>query len=145
MEGQRRHDESIDTYADAHALGMHIVEEICSRVEGVVIDLHAVQVPVCLDQVGEDLGGVGLGEYETDIVDIVIDRVSLNTVILLQTLYDIVLHICRHLLFRRCGEVGDEKENHNESGQNDQLPKTTVQECVFDSVVRFVIDLRHSA
>ena len=77
-DGREHQAKASDTNADT--LRMHVVEKVGCGVEGVVIDLHAVQRSVRLNEVREDLGGVSLGKGVTQVIDVVVNLVSLDAV-----------------------------------------------------------------
>ena len=119
-------DESVESETDACALCLDIVVDVGGAEERVVEDLQTVVLVECLSPFLADLGGVGRGEDEADVVYEVIDLVTTDTVVHLHTLHDVVVHLIPHLLVCWLGEEGDDQQHHDNRCKDEKLAEATV-------------------
>ena len=81
--GNGRNDHAEGTPGYAHTLRVNVVVDVRRTEERVVVDLQTVEFLQTFHQILVNLGRVGLGEDVTEVTDVVIDPVSLDTVVVL--------------------------------------------------------------
>lgn len=84
--GNGGNDHAEGTPGYAHTLRVNVVVDVRRTEERVVVDLQTVEFLQTFHQILVDLGRVGLGEDVTEVTDVVIDPVSLDTVVVLDAL-----------------------------------------------------------
>ena len=129
------HDQSEQSNADVHSLGMQVIDQTCSGIECVAISLKLVVRAIGLHDIFRNQCSVCIGEDGTHIVDIVIDGIALDAVVGNKALNDTIVSLYQHLFLRRRGEVGHEECYKEENAQNDELSEATVHECFSDGFV----------
>ena len=94
--------------------------------------LIVLQTVVLLEVVHQFLvnGAVGRREDVADVVDGVVQPVTLDAVVGLDALADVVIHFFSHGLLVRDGKVGDEQQDGRNGCENDEFSEAAVRECL---------------
>ena len=121
--------------ADAHTLGMQVVEQVCRGVERMAEYLHLVVLVESLKQLLVHLGAVGIGEDVAEVVDGLVESVAVDAVVVDDALADVVFHLETHLVLGGYGHDGDDGEDDADDGQDDEFADAAVQEFLCDALL----------
>lgn len=125
IEVHRGDDDAEDADAGTDALRFEIVMQKCGSIEAVAVVL---QLVTFVEVVYQLLVGYAVGRREDipHVVDGIVYPVGLDTVVRLDALPDVIVHLGHHRLLVGDGEVADGHQYDDDAHQGDELTKTTV-------------------
>jgi hypothetical protein len=142
----RGEDETEETDGDTSALRMGVIVDIGGGIEEVAMSFQLVVFLVGLQYLWDDNGCVGFCKRIAEVMDEVVDGIALISVVVLQALHHVVIHLPDHFLLGGGRHKDEQQDNKDDAADKDDASALAAKQSLDEVLLTLsVIDSSFSA